>query len=179
MTLSKCSQNWYYLFMKNTIYILASALFIYFFSNLPFLNRDRSTYYPLFNSYYCNSRKGCLHEIGHASDDSLGWISQSRNYELELITYLVVNWKMPLEQRHPMAERAAFSPGYFAPLEKESNPFYWSFWEGGWGGERELYAEMLSWADGLSENIPQSLRTFYNWELIDKEITKIDLYSNE
>lgn len=164
--------------MKKSACILLAILTIFVFFNILFLKTNRGVYFPVSNSYFCNLRKDCLHEIGHASDDSLGWISQSKKYTLELMTYQVVNWKIPIEQRHPMAESSAFFPGFIAPIEKENNPFFLSFWHGGWGGNRELYAEMLNWADGSSDAIPESLRAFYNWELINKEIKKIDPYSN-
>lgn len=149
------------------INILVVILVIFLIENLStFIGRGN--YNSTFNFYVCHSDTVCLHEIGHASDDSLNWISQSKEYDTALTVYLVINWNLQPEQRDSLAERAAFFPGFLSSKEIYYDPFSLPFWTGGWGGKMELYASMLEWADGLYENIPERLRGFYNWKLINK-----------
>jgi hypothetical protein len=61
-----------------------------------------------------------------------------------------------------------FFPGVGSPREKNNNPFTTSFWEGGWGGYTELYASIVEYADGDIEQIPESLRKFYDMAEINE-----------
>lgn len=160
--------------MKKYRLIILTALFSISFllSNIySFGESDRGSYNPIFKTIVCHDRPECLHEIGHASDHSMDWISRSEEYDMALTVYLVYNWQLPLDQRDPMAEKVAFFPGFLTSLEKEGNIFALPFWTGGWGGKTELYASILKWADGNRENVPSFFQEFYDWNVINKLIS--------
>ena len=117
---------------------------------------DVAGYYrPSTGAIVCFDKAVCLHEIGHKVDHEIGWYSDSEEWE-DKATY----WKDNLfvstgNPDHPI-DRIRYFPGLW------DNPSA----EGGWGGYRELYADILSKSQGLPEGMPEIFRDCYDWERI-------------
>lgn len=108
---------------------------------------------------YCKNRLGCLHEIGHRLDQKAGYISQSKEFYKALEMYLYVELRKP---------NLSAMPADILELtyQHDETPI-----------KCEIYAYLFAWADGKPENMPESLRKFYDWNK-GAELIK-QLHSNQ
>jgi hypothetical protein len=141
-----------------TITVIASVLFYFTKKSVGFYNST-------FNYIYCTDYETCLHEIGHQVDDENGWVSRTFEWKYAVDWYRVQIYYYPAD-RDALSNEIMFFPGIGWSNRKSHNPIINSFWTGGWGGYTELYAYVLSEADGEKENVPEMLRDFYNWNRI-------------
>jgi hypothetical protein len=149
-----------------TVFLLGSVVW---HAYLYFDPGQRGYYDPTFRAVVCHSRLNCLHEIGHALDHDKGWISQSREYRIALNAYILYNWEFP-DRRDQYAQKVLFYPGFFAPSNHENVPITADFWQGGWGGTLELYADMFTWTGGKRENMPAYFVNLYDWTMAKRLI---------
>lgn len=133
----------------------------------------RGYYNSVFRLIVCDERGECLHEIGHASDHQMGWISDGAEFREALFYFTYIDHTLALEANHEWTAKILFYPCFFSPCLLERNLFVWNF-NTGWGGGRELYADMLVWSDGDPENMPIEFRDFYDWQLTGQLIEKLE-----
>lgn len=124
-------------------------------------------YMPAINKIVCTTRSSCIHEIGHKIDDENDWISKEFEWRYAVHWYRVEKYYYP-ETRDAMSSRIMFFEGVGWDRIHQKNPFYETFWRGGWGGYTELYAEILEMADGNKDNMPEIFMDFYDWDRIDE-----------
>lgn len=152
--------------MKRLI-LLAAVLFI--LGHVALLKYP-GVYIPGIDVIYCTSTQSCLHEIGHRVDSHAGWITSTKDYQLAVIGHRLFLYDHPeARDEHHMEIREY--PGIGSSLWQNTNPFTWSFWGGGWGSYIEFYADCLTWYPTENE-MPVTLRGFYDWEFIGKEMVK-------
>jgi len=132
---------------------------------------ERGFYDPTFNLLICHSRDVCLHEIGHAVDDQAGWVSDGAEYR-EVLFHYILEDLVVYEEINPWTVKILFFPGFFSPYKKEGNIAAFGYWNEGWGGAKELYADMLVWCDGDRNKMPVEFARFYDWELVAKLIER-------
>jgi hypothetical protein len=84
-----------------------------------------------------------------------------KKWKHEIDLYRGVAWACQ-DCRDSMSDMIEFFPGLGAPYLKESDPLSYTFWTGGWGGYTEVYADIYAAAKGNINNIPPSLRPFYD-----------------
>jgi len=118
---------------------------------------------------YCTNRADCLHEAGHKADQSKGWISQSKDFRDNVNAYRFLIYEHP-ELRDAHSWDILSYPGIGSPRGTETNPFSTTFWEGGWGGYSELYADIVRWADGDPHKCPANLSNFIDWDFVGNEM---------
>jgi len=157
--------------MKKFMFFLFPILILILSSSVT--SYRRGYYNTLYKTIVCHSISNCYHEIGHAIDDALRWPSKSMEYQdtLEAYTESYI-LRENQNERDPLAEEIIVFPGIYSPRDKDNNPFDLWFWNGGWGGPTELYADMLAWAQGNPKNMPGAFRDFYDWDLAKKLISK-------
>lgn len=103
---------------------------------------------------YCSTRGACLHEIGHALDQSAGWISQSPAFHTALQMYLYTELRKPILTELPADILEVTYRGD----------------DDGRTVRMELYAFLFQQAGGQPERMPAALRSFYNWPLAEQFI---------
>lgn len=123
-------------------------------------SRNQNYYDLSTGQIVCQLQSDCLHEFGHKIDFQNNWISKSPAWKKSIDIYRSVVWQS-IQGRDFMSERIVFFPGIGASRIPDFNPVNTSFWEGGWGGYTELYAEIYAWSDGDVSKIPPSLQSFY------------------
>ncbi|MCZ2078378.1 MAG: hypothetical protein LC130_25685 [Bryobacterales bacterium] len=151
--------------------IFLSLVFVLVVSSILFDLSGRGYYIPPVRMVVCHDPGQCLHEIGHASDHAMGWISDSASFRETLFYFTYVDYTLTGESLHPWTSRILFYPCFFSPCLTEKNPTVWGFGTG-WGGGRELYADMLLWSDGKPENMPVEFREYFDWDLVSRLIEK-------
>lgn len=128
-------------------------------------------YEPFTGTIYCHTRLECLHEVGHKADSHSGNISQTGQYKNAVDVYRVMMLVYPHLRDSRWLEIVEY-PGIGSLKWQNVNPFTISFWDGGWGGRRELYADMLAWY-GNENSLPTELHDFYDWKYISTEMEKL------
>jgi hypothetical protein len=114
-------------------------------------------YSPEFNLVVCDTE--CLHENGHKLDHSLGDISKSESFQTAVKVYLAILWNYPA-YRDEFSKNFIGYAGITAPYLDDTR-FISVFSGREWGGYSELYADIYKWSGGNIEEIPTSLRKFY------------------
>jgi hypothetical protein len=120
-----------------------------------------STYNIWTGKITCTDRYTCLHEYGHERDHQSGWISKSKEFRQAVDVFNRVQWLLDPDDRHEWSERMHSFPGVTSPRMPCRDILSVSFWQGGWGGYTELYAEMWAWADGDIYSMPIEFKKFY------------------
>ncbi|MDD5189914.1 MAG: hypothetical protein PHE50_02645 [Dehalococcoidales bacterium] len=115
----------------------------------------------------CVMPADCLHEEGHALDRENGWISETDEFKLAVDTHRSVAWQC-IECRDEYSELVMFFPGVGRELQPEPNPLNLGFWIGGWGGTKELYADIFAKSGGKPEGMPEIFRPFYDFTMGDE-----------
>lgn len=157
--------------MKKKIFALVLAFIAINYISWPFF--ENSGYDPLFHTIKCDNRFDCVHEIGHAVDQKMGWISKSDDFRVALANYAILNWYLPVEDRSEIAGKILFFPGIVGPrYQNEGVHIGLGQYVGGWGGTTELYADMLSWVDGDKSMMPEMFVDFYDWEIVNSLMVK-------
>ena len=104
----------------------------------------------------CVSPEFCLYEIGHKVDHVYGMISMSDEW-INAVT------------EHINSDGAE---SYIKDFPGLPNNGCYELDNGGcWGGYAELYSEILGVSGGDKNNIPSELLKFYDWDMIEKEIS--------
>jgi len=124
-------------------------------SNLP-----RGFYIASLDVTYCTDARSCLHEQAHRIDYRDGEPSQSYAYWYAVQEHRLVAWECPT-CRDEYSEITRDFPGIGSPYLQNTCPPFMVCDSGGWGGYRELYAEMWAQADGNINNLPPVFRPFY------------------
>jgi len=107
----------------------------------------------------CSDDVSCRHEQAHRLDQEKKWISGTRAYQDVVQRYRDRLW-LDVDARDTNSIIIYQFPGIGSPLVAYSNPLSLSFWRGGWGGYRELYASMGSWYS--CRTMPTEFKRFYN-----------------
>lgn len=138
--------------MKYIVLALAFGLLLL----LPFpQSGERGAYNTWSGLAWCKDYSACLHEIGHALDREAGWISQTPAFAQALQMYLLTGAR--IDNNVIILLAVALSPA-----------------DGRERTKRELYAWLFELAGGKKENMPVGLRDFYDWELAERYITRVD-----
>jgi len=149
-----------------SLLIIATLIFA-----LMILSPSKYGSYNLFTGHItCDNRDECLHEAAHKYDDEMGYISKTTEFKSAVNTYRAVLYLVPSEDYKTdlFDYYIVFFPGVGAPRLPEKNITKNSFWQGGWGGYTELYASIVEYANGDINQIPESLRGFYDMEEINE-----------
>lgn len=104
------------------------------------------------NTLYCNSARGCRHEIGHRMDAEAGHPGRSSEFSHSIQLYLYVEL-----HKEPVSD-FAMAVLTFPPMMSHRAPRF----PISSSGQEELYADMYAWVDGDIEEIPEIFRTFYS-----------------
>lgn len=131
------------------------------FQRLISSQQARGWYDPITGVMHYTDDWSRLHELGHQLDHVLGDISQGKEFRRAVEIYNQVQWQLPADLRDANAWRIGHFPGINAPRDRVSQVYSDAFWQGGWGGYRELYAELWAMAGGEIHNVPVSLRVFF------------------
>lgn len=151
--------------MKKKILISIIFLFVVLFVAYLYTALTSAGFYDSnINKIYCKKYSSCLHEIGHKTDDEMGWISKTAEWEKTVNYYRVMIYYYP-EKRDNLSHSIEFFYGVGWKRIEQKNIFLFDHYTG-WGGYTELYAYILSEAGGEKENVPEMLRDFYNWNRI-------------
>jgi len=105
----------------------------------------------------------CWHEVAHKLDyEVMNEISESDEFQDAVVNFLFT--QMYTEgPRHPMTTRIFLFEGFFVDWYIfPENTGRWAGYK--WGGYEELYADILDWAEGDIDKIPENLRQFYDME---------------
>lgn len=125
------------------------------YATLPLPRPGVKGYYFGFGLIWCTDHKSCLHEVGHMLDDRAGWVSRSKQYIGAVELYEMVQ---ALRSPDPQTAWKTFTVFFY-----QNRPD---------GPDRrllmELYATMFAEAGGKPQNMDESFRNFYNWQLADK-----------
>lgn len=119
------------------------------------------TYNKISGLIWCENERACVHEIGHKLDDEAGWISHSKEFSLTVSAFV---W-LELSEKdtpHPYVYKIMIFPGVF-----RNTPSFFT------DDNAELYASLFEWSRGVSENMPELLRPFYDWERAQELIEKL------
>jgi len=109
----------------------------------------------------------CWHEVAHKLDhEIMNRVSQGEDFHDAILWFLYQ--EMGSEGfPHPMALNILLFPGFFADWDIFGDDTgEWAGYK--WGGYSELYADILFWANGDIEQIPQELREFYDMDAAQK-----------
>lgn len=117
---------------------------------------------------FCYARATCLHEVAHKVDTA----SKTQGFIDNITAYRVLMWEHP-ELRSEYSWDILTYPGIGSPRWIDRNPLSVTFWQGGWGGYTELYADIVRWSDGNPLKCPANLRQFFDWNLIGDEMEKL------
>jgi hypothetical protein len=134
---------------------------------LAFISPAQAFYNTWTGEITCEKTEDCLHEIGHYLDQKAGWISETDEFKLAVDTHRSVAWQC-IECRDEYSELVMFFPGVGRELQPEPNPLNYGFWHGGWGGTKELYADIYAKSGGKPEGMPEIFRPFYDFTLGDE-----------
>ena len=106
----------------------------------------------------------CWHEVGHKLDkEIMDRVSESDEFQEQIINFLYMELMYHKSPSHPMAHNIFLFPGFFTDWEIfEEDTGRWAGYK--WGGYSELYADILYWAEGDIEKVPENLRQFYDIE---------------
>jgi hypothetical protein len=121
----------------------------------------RSNYNFITHTFYCDSARGCRHEIGHWMDDEMGHPSRSIEFSDALKLYLYLEFGNSLAQRTDLDSDAWFIFNYRGLLSYDDR--YKAF-----GNEmfsspiEELYADLYLYADGDVDAMPPGFQRFYS-----------------
>ena len=121
--------------------------------------------FNIFTGEIGGNPKDLVHEQGHQRD-SYGakypwWIPGYTSGQDEFLS-TVEKYKENYDLDNVWKVRFDLYPGIGDnPLNPEHNPMNLPFWTGGWGGPRELYADMWKWAEGDVSNLPSEFQSFY------------------
>jgi hypothetical protein len=107
----------------------------------------------------CSDNVSCRHEQAHHMDQRKGWISDTRSYQDVVQRYRDKIWIDPASRDVNSIVIYQF-PGIGSPLVQHNDITSSSFWRGGWGGYRELYASMASWY--TCGTMPNEFKQFYD-----------------
>ena len=139
-----------------------------------FARNSKGFYRPLTGTIYCKDYSTCIHEIGHKSDDELGWVSKTDEWIYAVDWYRVMIYYYP-ETRDQLSSDIEFFYGIgWKRFQGTNNIFSDSFWDG-WGGYTELYAYILELSDGKKENVPEMFGDFYDWNRINELMNELNL----
>jgi len=118
-------------------------------------------YDPMTGEIVCWS--ACWHEVAHKLDyEVMDNVSQNEDFHNQVEDFLYTQMFF-VEDHHPMAGMILRFPGFFNDSYiMGDNTSDWAGYV--WGGWDELYAQILYWANGDINEIPQNLREFYNME---------------
>lgn len=133
--------------MKNIYWFLLSLILAACLVPLPVDNQD-GAYNVASRLAWCRTRPACLHEIGHALDQRDGWISASPEFykALQMYLYTEIYMKGITELPAGILEITYRGTGSSEPIK------------------REIYAYLFQYTEGNPENMPASLRGFYDWD---------------
>lgn len=119
---------------------------------------DQGAYNTLSGLAYCQTRTACLHEIGHALDRDAGWVSQSPEWYQAVQMYLLVELRK---------ERLTELPVNILEITYRDR-------DGAEPVKMELYAYLFQQADGDPGHMPESLRGFYDWDLAESYMSRLN-----
>lgn len=124
---------------------------------IPVQNQD-GAYNLTSHLAWCRTRPACLHEIGHALDQQAGWVSSSPEFYRALQMYLYVQIYM---------QGITELPAGILEITYRGN---------GSGGpiKRELYAYLFQQSQGNPEQMPESLRSFFDWQTAKKYLAMLN-----
>lgn len=124
-------------------------------------------YDPFTGLMYYTDEWSRLHEQGHALDHRLGDVSKTDEFIKAVDVFRQVQYSLSKDHRHAMADKIMFFPGIGSPRLKVTQIYSDAFWQGGWGGFGELYADIWAKANGDIEQIPVSLQPYFRAESED------------
>ena len=110
----------------------------------------------------------CWHEVGHKLDaEVMDYISESDEFQDAVMNFLYIQMMYTEGPRHPMTTRIFLFEGFFVDWYIfPENAGRWAGYK--WGGYEELYADILDWAEGDIDKIPENLRRFYDMDAANK-----------
>jgi len=126
---------------------------------LPFpVNNQDGAYNLTSRLAWCRTQAACLHEVGHALDQRGDWVSASPEFykALQMYLYAEIYTKGITELPAGIMEITYRGDG-------SSNPI-----------KREIYAYLFQYAEGRQENMPESLRVFYDWDAAEKYLSELN-----
>lgn len=118
--------------------------------------------FEFYGFIYCKSNTACIHEQGHVLDRKLGNISETEEYKKSIIEY--ANGSLLANSRNEIVDKILVFPGVNQPMSMSG---FASRLQGGWGGYKELYADIWANCDGNIEQIPVSLQPYFRAESED------------
>ena len=136
-------------------YIVAACLLIGFLAPLPVDNQD-GAYNVTSRLAWCRTDAACIHEVAHALDQQAGWVSSSDEFYKALQMYLYAE---------------IYSKGI---TELPASILEITYRGEGGNAKREIYAFIFQYANGNPDNVPESLRGFYDWQKAGKLLLKLD-----
>ena len=136
-------------------YIVAACLLIGFLAPLPVDNQD-GAYNVTSRLAWCRTDAACIHEVAHALDQQAGWVSSSDEFYKALQMYLYTE---------------IYSKGI---TELPASILEITYRGEGGNAKREIYAFIFQYANGNPDNVPESLRGFYDWQKAGKLLLKLD-----
>lgn len=107
---------------------------------------------------WCRTQGACLHEVGHALDQRGEWISGTDEFykALQMYLYAEIYTKGITELPAGVLEITYRGEGASRPIK------------------REIYAYLFQYAEGKKENMPESLRGFYDWDAAEKYLSELN-----
>lgn len=136
-------------------YIIAACLLIVFLVPFPKDNQD-GAYNVASRLAWCRTDAACTHEVAHALDQQAGWVSSSDEFYKALQMYL-------------------YAEIYQKGITELSASILEITYRGeGGNAKREIYAFIFEQAQGNSDNVPESLRQFYDWQMAEKLMMKLE-----
>jgi hypothetical protein len=139
------------------------TLLIVLFMNVG-MTRPLATYNYLTGEIQCNTRTLCLHEVAHKYDQSIGFVSLTKKYQHGIDVYRMMIWEYP-QSRDKFSFDIYNYPGLGSIKWMNTNPFTRS-----WSAYSELFADIVQWSDGDPNKCPETLRAWYDWNYIDREM---------
>jgi hypothetical protein len=118
----------------------------------------------------CFGYANCRHEVGHAADANANWVSDSAEFQEAVQAYRTRIWLDPTSRDVNSPAFYSF-PGIGSPLVPHRHITSASFWRGGWGGYRELYASLISWY--TEETMPGELKEFYDFAYVERRLREV------
>ena len=96
------------------------------------------------------------------------WISAGDEFQGAVRNFLYAQMNRPDgELLHPMTNDILLFHGFFE--DWYIFPEDTGLWAGYvWGGHKELYAEILDWAEGDIDKIPENIRHLYDMDMANK-----------
>ena len=146
-------RKWEYLYMttlkRTSVLIILLVLYI-----VPSID---GLYIPPTRTIICSDHSVCLHEIGHALDHRMGWVSKYQEWREAVIMYVGVHAVSGL-QPCDMGLQIILYPyqSYKESVFTRDLPL------------TELYANIYQWAEGDPDLVPEQFRAFYDWQEADR-----------